>query len=261
MKQILLTIALTLAAVSAAAQSFTYKEKKYDWRIVYGSYETMYGTLLTKEKGTPVDSPLTIFISKERDVAIVLKDKAMEFRLEPNRLGIVPEKNTIIFFEYFNNNPSVIITKERDCDIYMGKSMQEIMNGNEMYRGRNLQTPEQIDEILTWGKNMQETGKIYDIVEVPAQFPGGDAKREEWISENMKYPTIAKELEISGRVIVSFVVNVSGALVESKVIKEAGHQSLSKEALRLVNHMPLWIPAQKDGKPVRSRYTLSINFR
>lgn len=107
---------------------------------------------------------------------------------------------------------------------------------------------------------VEETGQIYDTVEEKAQYPGGEVALNEWLAKNLKYPAIAEEEGITGRVLVQFVVNISGALVEPKVLKTPD-PSLSKEALRLVKAMPLWQPAKIAGKAVRSRVIQPINFQ
>lgn len=82
----------------------------------------------------------------------------------------------------------------------------------------------------------------------------------DWIKQNLQYPIIAKINGIQGRVLVQFVVNKDGSIVDSKVIR-AVESSLDQEALRLVRTMPKWNPGKQRGKVVRVRFTLPITFR
>lgn len=101
---------------------------------------------------------------------------------------------------------------------------------------------------------------IYDIVEVNAGFPGGDAACYEWLAKNIHYPEDCKTQGIQGRVMVQFVINKDGSISDAKVLRSP-HASLSEEALRCVNAMPKWTPAKVKGKTVRSRFNLPVSFR
>ena len=101
--------------------------------------------------------------------------------------------------------------------------------------------------------------RIYDIVEVNAEFPGGDEAMYKWLSENIKYPTAAREKGISGRVYAQFVVNRDGSIVDIEILRSPDI-SLSKETKRLLKKMPKWKPATQGGKPVRCNFRLPIKF-
>jgi protein TonB len=92
------------------------------------------------------------------------------------------------------------------------------------------------------------------------EFPGGMDALMAYLSKNIKYPSIAQENNIQGRVIVEFVVNKDGSIVEPKVMRSVD-QSLDKEAMRVISAMPKWNPGKQRGKPVRVRYTVPVLFR
>lgn len=94
----------------------------------------------------------------------------------------------------------------------------------------------------------------------PAEFPGGEAALLEYLKKNIKYPAFCRENNIKGRVIVSFVINNDGKIVNPEVINSV-HPSLDKEALRVVSSMPNWKPGRQKGKIVRVKYNLPITFR
>lgn len=102
--------------------------------------------------------------------------------------------------------------------------------------------------------------QIYDIVEQNPEFPGGYSALTEWIDDNLKYPVEAAMDGIEGRVIVQFIVRPTGKIVDAKVVRGIA-PSLDKEALRLINIMPNWIPGRQKGKAVNVRYTLPITFK
>ena len=101
--------------------------------------------------------------------------------------------------------------------------------------------------------------RVYEVVETNAQFPGGEKECYKWLAQNMRYPAKAQEYGIQGRVIVSFVVNRDGSIVDVKITRSPD-PSLSKEAERLVKSMPKWKPAMQGGKTVRSRFNLPLMF-
>lgn len=102
--------------------------------------------------------------------------------------------------------------------------------------------------------------RIYEVVEENAKFPGGDDECYKWLSQNIKYPVDCMKAGIQGRVIVSFVVNKDGSIVDVEAIRSP-HPSLTKEAIRVVSSMPKWKPARQDNKTVRSRYNLPLMFK
>ena len=105
-----------------------------------------------------------------------------------------------------------------------------------------------------------EEEEIFMVVEDQPEFPGGTAALLEYLRKNIKYPAICRENNIQGRVLVTFIVNKDGAIVETEVVKSV-NPSLDKEALRVISQMPNWKPGSQRGKPVRVKYTVPVNFR
>ena len=100
---------------------------------------------------------------------------------------------------------------------------------------------------------------IFTSVDHPAEFPGGEAAMREFINKNIRYPQMAVEAGIEGKVVVSFVVETNGALSNFEVVR-AVNPMLDKEAFQVVKMMPDWVPASHNGKPVRMRFNLPVNF-
>ena len=99
---------------------------------------------------------------------------------------------------------------------------------------------------------------IFQVVEDMPQFPGGSVQK--WIAKNVKYPMIAQENNIQGKVFVQFVIEKDGSVSDVKVARSVD-PSLDKEAIRVVKAMPKWKPGKQRGKPVRVSYTVPINFQ
>ena len=102
--------------------------------------------------------------------------------------------------------------------------------------------------------------EIFQVVENMPEFPGGMAELMKYLQKNIKYPTISQENGVQGRVIVQFVVNRDGSIVDPVVLRSVDPY-LDKEALRVVSTMPKWKPGEQRGKPVRVKFTLPVQFR
>ena len=102
--------------------------------------------------------------------------------------------------------------------------------------------------------------EIFQIVEEMPAFPGGEAKLMEYVGKNVKYPQIARESGIKGRVFISFVVEPDGSVSNVKVLRGIGG-GCDEEAMRVVKAMPKWKPGKQRGKAVRVSYMLPVNFQ
>ena len=100
---------------------------------------------------------------------------------------------------------------------------------------------------------------IINFPDVEAQFPGGAAELQKWISANVVYPELAITMEDQGKVYLSFVVEVDGSITGVEVTKEISKE-LDREAKRVTRQMPNWIPGEVAGKRVRTRCSLPIAF-
>lgn len=108
-------------------------------------------------------------------------------------------------------------------------------------------------------KDSSET-KIYDKIEQMPAFPGGPSALREYLSKNIKYPVAAEKDGIQGRVFVSYIVERDGLINEVAVAKSVD-PNLDREAVRVIQNMPNWIPGKQHGKTVRVKYTVPVTFR
>ena len=102
--------------------------------------------------------------------------------------------------------------------------------------------------------------EIFKVVEEMPEFPGGSAKLMEYIQKNIKYPMMARESDIQGRVFVNFVVEPDGSISNVAVLRGIGG-GCDEEAVRVVNSMPKWKPGKQRGSAVRVSYTVPIIFK
>ena len=130
------------------------------------------------------------------------------------------------------------------------------VEGNDEAEGEVLKAK----EVVVDEKPKEEETKVFDVVEQMPQFPGGPQALFEYLSKNIKYPVVAEENGIQGRVIVTFVVERDGSITDVKVAKSVD-PSLDKEAMRVVKSMPNWIPGKQNGSAVRVKYTVPVTFK
>ena len=105
-----------------------------------------------------------------------------------------------------------------------------------------------------------KTEKVFDVVEEMPSFPGGASGLMTYLSQNIKYPVVAEENGIQGRVVLTFVVERDGSITDVKVVKSVD-PSLDAEAKRVIRSMPRWKPGKQNGAAVRVKYTTPVTFR
>lgn len=130
--------------------------------------------------------------------------------------------------------------------------------GNDEIGGEVLKAKEEIAQPEP-PKN-EEENKVFDVVEELPSFPGGQGALMAWLNDNIKYPVVAAENGIQGKVIVQFVVGKNGSISNVKVLRSVD-PSLDKEAVRVVSNMPNWTPGKQNGASVNVRFTLPVTFR
>lgn len=102
--------------------------------------------------------------------------------------------------------------------------------------------------------------KVFDVVEQMPSFPGGQSALMSYLANNIKYPVVAQENGVQGRVVVSFVVERDGSITDVQVVRSVD-PSLDREAQRVVRSMPKWIPGKQNGQAVRVKYNVPVSFR
>ena len=132
------------------------------------------------------------------------------------------------------------------------------VKGNDDANGEILKAKEVIAEPEP--PKHEEENKVFDIVEQQPLFPGGPAALMKYLSENTKYPVVAQENGVQGRVTVQFVVEKDGSISDVHVLRGVD-PSLDKEAVRVVKSMPRWTTGKQNGITVRVNYRVPVLFR
>ncbi len=101
--------------------------------------------------------------------------------------------------------------------------------------------------------------EVFLVVEDDPEFPGGLSALSQYLASNIKYPQLAKENNITGKVFVSFVVEKDGSVGQVKILRDIGG-GCGAEAVRVVKSMPKWKPGKQRGKPVRTQFNLPVDF-
>ena len=184
--------------------------------------------IVKKEEPKPGDRQLEGVIS--------FRDEAKYAEEENRKLGEIP------------SNPRMEITKERTSNDRKGTTSKKSKKGNTAL----MQSAVDTDSI--------ENSNIFGVVEEMPSFPGGMAALMKYIKDNLRYPEICREGAAMGRVNVVFIVNEDGSLSDVKVIRSIIPE-LDKEAIRVVKSMPKWNPAKQNGKAVKMKYVVPVNFR
>lgn len=128
------------------------------------------------------------------------------------------------------------------------------VKGNDEVNGQDIAD---LKEVVT---QEEEEEKVFDMVEQMPTFPGGAGELMKYIAGHLRYPTIAQENGIQGRVICQFVVGSDGNVRDVNVVKSLDPYC-DKEAVRVIMSMPKWIPGKQNGKAVSVKYTVPIVFR
>ena len=182
----------------------------------------------------------------QREVKVVEEEKIYDFRMEEDMIPITQQQEVVA------PPPAAAPT--------VMEIINEVEDDTELPE-EEVETSEEMNQAITGPVvEADDDDRIYEMVEENAQFPGGEDACFKWLSEHIKYPSIAQEKGVQGRVIVNFVVNRDGSIVDVKTLRSPD-ESLSKEAERVVKMMPKWKPARQGNKTVRSRFNLPVMFR
>lgn len=124
---------------------------------------------------------------------------------------------------------------------------------------QNTEVEEYIAPVKQDEEESAEEAQIFMVVESMPEFPGGEPALYKFLGENIKYPQMAKESGIQGRVFVTFVVERNGSVTDVRVLRGIGG-GCDEEAIRVVQDMPKWTPGKQRGKSVRVQYNLPVKF-
>jgi|LFRM01.1.fsa_nt_gb TonB family protein len=130
-----------------------------------------------------------------------------------------------------------------------------LIAANSVYAGENEQNVNEPPPV-----KKEVTEEIFVVVEQQPEYPGGVEPMKKFLADSVRYPVIAKENGIQGRVIVNFVVNKDGSIDDVNIVRGVD-PSIDAEAVRVIESMPKWKPGKQRGKEVDVRFTLPVVFR
>ncbi|MEG0888049.1 MAG: M56 family metallopeptidase [Bacteroides sp.] len=141
----------------------------------------------------------------------------------------------------------------------------EKMNSTTLTTETSEMTPPQdkkkvSKDTKTKEETKEEDEKVHGMAEKMPDFPGGMEALMTYINKTIKYPEKAMKENISGRVIVQFIVRKDGTVTNPRVVKGVDPE-LDAEAMRIVSIMPKWIPGEVNGKPASVKYTVPVMFK
>lgn len=197
--------------------------------------------------------------------------KKEEKKKEPVKPKIEPKKEIPVARETQKFTAPVIkkdeLVKEENQVKQMDKLDDKVAVGSEDKEGVKDRTVEAVrSEIAVAAPppppapKPEVATKVFDVVEEMPSFPGGNAALMSYLNSNTKYPVVAQENGVQGRVIISFVVERDGSISDVKVARSVD-PSLDREAQRVVKSMPRWTPGKQNGQTVRVKYTVPVVFR
>lgn len=237
---------------------------------VYGAYELRRDNPKTTLRSLAIGAAIFVFLvsipmlarlmpEKEQE-KVVLDQKITTVNLPPPKEEVIPEnlppppppppREDVVKFV----KPVVAKAEEVVEEPPKIKEIVDKKLGSETIKG-DPDAPLSIEPVGTGPKDVIDDNKVYNTagIEVKPDFPGGMAKFYSYIANNFRF----EEEGVSGRVIVTFVVEKDGSLTDIKVIRDIGFGS-GKEAIRVLQRSPKWVPGEQNGKKVRVLYSLPI---
>lgn len=213
------------------------------------------------EANKKVDNTQLVELSKLAETKEAKKKDKEVVKIEPEKV-VEKVKSSIRFTapvikkdEEVKEEDQIDLNKIENTNTSIGVFNVE---GNDEVGGEILKAKEEIAQPKP--PKHEEENKIFDVVEQAPSFPGGQGALMRWLHDNIKYPIVAAENGVQGRVVVQFVVGKNGSISNVKVVKSID-PSLDREAIRVVSSMPNWTPGKQNGTSVNVRYTLPVTFR
>ena len=159
------------------------------------------------------------------------------------------------------------LVKEENQVKQMDQLDAKVAVGTENVKGTTDRTVEAVRNDIAVGTpppppapKPEVSNKVFDVVEQMPSYPGGTGALMSYLNSNIKYPVVAQENGVQGRVIVGFVVERDGSITDVNILKSVD-PSLDREAARVVRSMPRWTPGKQNGQAVRVKYNVPVTFR
>ena len=178
-------------------------------------------------------------------------ENIQDFTYDKTVLQYLPKEGDVKFIGKNLDGTECVLVRKADGSVrrYMEKEIGE----NEHHIAIEV-----IKEDANYDVDLENT--VFFIVEEMPEFPGGEEELLKFVTENTKYPEVAKEKKIQGKVFVQFVINKDGNVEDVKLAKGVD-PLLDEAAMNIVKSMPQWKPGKQRGQYVKVSFTIPINFQ
>jgi len=231
--------------------------KTYQYHLLQLSYQVPENQLINKFNISPLKKRITMMNQQKTKKAGILKYAL----IVPLALVLILSSNaeTIV-----NKTKDILSQKDIISTELSGSAKTDIaspVNDSIRPEVKIAQTtvdtlPQNSNQVIEKSQN----NRVYTVVEKMPQFPGGEKELLNFIGTNLRYPVVAQQNGIQGKIIVRFIVTKSGKVENAEVVRGID-PTINKEGLRVINSLPDWIPGEQNGDKVSVYYVLPINFK
>lgn len=230
-----------------------YEPKKYQYHLLSLAYEPADSKLGNQFNVSPLKKRIRMMNSKRTKKAGLFKYGI-----------IIPITLSILAL---SGMQEVLASMQNTTEIAPPTKQKKVAESTNK-KGVDFISLQKIDKNQTTTPNsdpeksavVEDGVKVYEIVDVPPEFPGGESTMYEFLANNIQYPEEAQKEQVEGRVTVQFIVNTDGKAISPKIVRGI-NPLLDAEAIRVINSMPQWTPGKLKGKVASVRYTLPIAFK
>ena len=178
-------------------------------------------------------------------------ENTQDFTYDKTVLQYLPKEGDVKFVGKNLDGTECVLVRKADGSVR--RCMEKEIGENEHHIAIEV-----IEEDANYDVDLENT--VFFIVEEMPEFPGGEEGLLKFVTENTKYPEVAKEKKIQGKVFVQFVINRDGNVEDVKLAKGVD-PLLDEAAMNIVKSMPQWKPGKQRGQYVKVSFTIPINFQ
>lgn len=256
-----------------------FEPKKYQYHLLQLTYEPADNKLANQFNVLPIKKRIKMMNTKKTNKAGLMKyvlifPIALTMLFVSNLQDMIAATKMYMENVKFNDVGSSFTTGSNvlNSSEFQTTAKQKVKFSEPVIikdKDQKQQNEYKIKEVTVIGYGMKENEeeplaeeklKVFEIVETPPSFPGGQLELYNYLSKNIVYPIGASTKGIQGRVIVQFIVSETGKVIYPKIIRGVD-SLLDVEAIRVVSAMPEWTPGKQAGQAVNVRYTLPIEFK
>ena len=223
--------------------------KNYQYHLLQLSYQVPENQLINKFNISPLKKRITMMNQQKTKKAGILKYAL----IVPLALALILSSNAETIVNSTKN--ALSSTKNSVVD-----TKNPAVNIQEENKPQEEKTFQDTTSIKQKEEQQAEVKNTYTVVEKMPQYQGGEGELINYIGKNVKYPANAKSKKIQGKTIVRFIVTNMGKIENAEIVRSLDPEC-DKEAIRVINSMPRFIPGEQNGKKVSVYYTLPIVFR